>query len=247
MTQVIQVLVSVNSVAEARLVLEAGVPLIDLKDTSHGALAALDLDISEAIVATVKAHRQQFHAASITISATVGDDCASATDLAALIEQRLSIGVEVIKLPEAIWADTAYRPVIDAFIAQGAKIIAVLLPFSLNDAALEKRLQGLAQQGYWGVMVDTMEKSTSLVEMTSMPSLARFVHAAKSLQLFVGLAGGLSLAHVAPLSALQPDYLGFRSGLCADGQRTKGLLAGRVQKLVATESEDLLEKWPISQ
>lgn len=242
-----QVLVSVNSVAEARLVLAAGVPLIDLKDTSHGALAALDLENSAAIMAAVKAHRQQSPVAAVTISATVGDGCASVADLIALIAQRLHIGIEVIKLPEAIWADANYQAVINDFIAQGARIIAVFMPHSLADAILETRLLGLAQQGYWGVMVDTTEKSTSLMEMVSMPVLARFVHAARSLHLYVGLAGGLSLAHVAPLSALQPDYLGFRSGLCVDGQRAQGLLAERIQKLLVPESEDLLEKWSISQ
>lgn len=242
-----QVLVSVNSVAEARLVLEAGVPLIDLKDTSHGALAALDIESSAAIVAAVNTHRQQLPGAAITISATVGDRCTSETDLIALIEQRLHIGIEVIKLPEAIWADAAYRTVIDGFITLGAKIIAVFMPFSLGDAALKTRLQALAQQGYWGVMVDTTEKSTSLVEMVPMHILAQFVQTARSLHLFVGLAGGLSLAHVAPLSAVQPDYLGFRSGLCLDGHRSQRLLPERLQKLLVTESEDLLEKWSISQ
>lgn len=241
MSRAVQVLVSVNSVAEARLVLAAGVPLIDLKDTSHGALAALDIESSDAIVAAVKAHQQQYPAASITISATVGDRCASAADLIALIEHRLQLGVEVIKLPEAIWDDATYQSVIDDFIAQGKRMIAVLLPLSLKDAALEKRLQGLAQQGYWGVMVDTPQKSTVLVEMVAMPLLARFVQGAKSLQLRVGIAGGLSLADVESLSDIAPDYLGFRSGVCMDGQRSKGLAPERVHMLVSQVSGNLLD------
>lgn len=236
-----QVLVSVNSTAEAQLVLAAGVPLIDLKDTTHGALAALDVDISKAIVVMVHAHRQKFPAATTTISATVGDGCASSDELMTLIEQRLQIGVEVIKLPEAIWADSAFQSVIEGFCAQGTKMIAVLMPASLPDATLSKRLQLLARQGYWGVMVDTMQKSIPLVEMVSMQELARFVHAAKASQLKVGLAGGLALAHAELLSDLAPDYLGFRSGVCLDGQRAKGLSAERVHTLVSRVPGNLLD------
>lgn len=236
-----QVLVSVNSAAEAGLVLAAGVPLIDLKDTSHGALAALDIDLSAEIVATVHAHRQKSPAATTTISATVGDSCGSSSELMALIKQRLQIGVEVIKLPEAIWADPAFQSVIEGFFAQGTKMIAVLMPASLTDATLPKRLQLLAQQGYWGVMVDTMRKSTPLVEMVSMTDLARFVHAAKALRLKVGLAGGLTLAHAEFLSDLAPDYLGFRSGVCLDGQRANGLAAESVRTLVSQVSGNLLD------
>lgn len=243
MSQAMQVLVSVNSAIEAQLALTAGVPLIDLKDTSHGALAALDIDISEAIVATVHAHRQKFPAATVTMSATVGDRCASATDLITLIEDRLRIGVEVIKLPEAIWADSAYQSIIGGVIARSARMIAVLVPGSLNNANLANRLQWLAQQGYWGVMVDTQQKSRALVDIVAIPALAKFVSTAKSLHLHVGLAGGLSLTHVESLAMLGPDYLGFRSGVCADGQRSQGLLAERLNQLVCKVSGDLLDNW----
>jgi (5-formylfuran-3-yl)methyl phosphate synthase len=247
MSQAMQVLVSVTSVAEAQLVLSAGVSLIDLKDTSHGALAALDIETSKAITTIVHAHRERSARPEIIISATVGDNCNTAPDLMALIDQRLQIGIVVIKLPEAIWANPDYQSIIDGFLVQGIKMIAVLMPASLMAATLEKRLQSLAQQGYWGVMVDTMQKSSTLVEMVSMPILANFVRTAQSLQLVVGVAGGLSLAHVASLSELGPDYLGFRSGVCVDGQRSKGLLPERVHQLVSTVSGSLLDNWSQTQ
>lgn len=236
MSQGMQVLVSVHSAAEAQLVLSAGVPLIDLKDTSHGALAALDLETSKTITAIVHAHRQQCEASDIVVSATIGDHCASAADLSALIASRLEIGIEVIKLPEAIWADPVYQSIIDGFLAQGTRMIAVLLPGSLTDSSLEQRLQSLATQGYWGVMVDTVQKSSALVEMIAIPAIAKFVSTAKSLHLMVGIAGGLALSHVEMLSTLDPDYLGFRSGVCEHGLRSQGLLAERVYHLVSKVS-----------
>ncbi len=223
-----QVLVSVNSATEAQLVLSAGVPLIDLKDTSYGALAALDIEASKVIADIVHAHRQQFETSGIVVSATIGDNCATAADLITLIERRLEVGVEVIKLPESIWADPAYQVIIDGFLAQGTRLIAVLLPTSLTDSSLDKRLHSLAMQGYWGVMVDTVQKSSALVDMVAMP--------AKSLHLIVCIAGGLALTHVEVLSTLNPDYLGFRSGVCEDGLRSQSLSAERVYQLMSKVS-----------
>jgi (5-formylfuran-3-yl)methyl phosphate synthase len=232
-----QVLVSVNSVAEAQLVLSAGVPLIDLKETSHGALAALDIDRSTAIIEAIFHHRQQTAATDIVISATVGDHCDTVDDLIQMITSRLQIGVEVIKLPEAIWAESLYQPTIAALLAQGLQLIAVMHPDSLMTASMQERLQALAQQGYWGVMVDTTHKSRALIDIVPIAALADFVQTAKSARLFVGIAGSLLLAHIEPLSKLAPDYLGFRSGLCEGTQRAQGLLAGRVHELIARVSE----------
>jgi len=232
-----QVLVSVSSVAEAQLVLSAGVPLIDLKETSHGALAALDIERSTAIINAIHQHRQQAAATDIVISATVGDDCDAVDDLVQLIISRMHIGVEVIKLPETIWAEPDYQPAIAALLAQGLKLIAVMHPDSLMTASMQARIQALAQQHYWGVMVDTTQKSHPLIEIVPIARLADFVRAAKSAQLFVGIAGGLLLSHIEPLAELAPDYLGFRSGLCEGAQRTQGLLAERVQELMERVSE----------
>lgn len=236
MSQQMQVLMSVNSATEAQLVLSAGVPLIDLKDTSHGALAALDIETSKVIADIVHAHRQQFETSGIVVSATIGDNCATAADLITLIERRLEVGVEVIKLPESIWADPAYQVIIDGFLAQGIRLIAVLLPTSLTDSSLDKRLHSLALQGYWGVMVDTVQKSSALVDMVAIPVLTKFISTAKSLHLIVGIAGGLALTHVEVLSTLNPDYLGFRSGVCEDGLRAQSLSVERVYQLMSKVS-----------
>lgn len=240
MSQGMQALVSVNSAAEAQLVLSAGVPLIDLKDTSHGALAALDMETSKKIIAIVHGHRQQYEASDIVVSATIGDHCASADELSALIKNRLEIGVDVIKLPEATWADPSFRAIIHAFLEQGAKIIAVCLPNSLTDSTLVQRLHSLATQGYWGVMVDTVQKSDAIVNVVTMAALAEFIRAAKSFDLVVGIAGGLALVHVEMLSRLNPDYLGFRSGVSENGLRSLDLVPDRVHQMVSMMSRNFV-------
>ncbi len=232
-----QVLVSVHSVPEVELVLAAGVSLIDLKETSYGALAALDLTTSKAIVVAVNQCRQQSAHADIVISATVGDACDSPSTLHQMIEDRLHIGVDVIKLPEAIWGQHAYQATLDHFLALGVPLIAVMKPASIAAESMQQQLNWLAQRQYWGVMVDTQEKSNTLTALVSLSALQAFVQFAKSLGLFVGIAGGLQLTHFETLAALSPDYLGFRSGLCAQGQRAQALLPEKVNTLVSRLSE----------
>jgi (5-formylfuran-3-yl)methyl phosphate synthase len=232
-----QVLVSVNSVPEAQMVLSADVRLIDLKETSHGALAALDLNLSKSIIHEVILYRQQHPQADIIVSATIGDDCASVQVLRELIQSRLNIGVNVIKLPQTIWADAAYAPVIKEFLSRQVKLIAVLSAdhFSGKEA-VGNILQDLANAAYWGVMVDTIQKSKPLTALISLQLLDFFVSSAKLLGLYVGLAGGLKLEQFDSLADLSPDYLGFRSGLCLNQHRDQPLISEKVHLVIAKVS-----------
>lgn len=229
-----QLLVSVNDVQESRYALAAGIQLIDLKDTSHGALAVLDAHTSQAIVQEVNGYRAMHQDATILLSATVGDSCASIDTLISLIESRLAWGVDIIKLPTAIWAEARLQGLLQSYLQQGVRLIAVLLPDALREqpSKVMHTLQQLAQQGYYGVMVDTVEKSQPLTVLLSAAQLDDFVRAARVCKLFVGLAGGLQLADAEPLARLAPDYLGFRSGLCEGQQRHLPLVPARIVELL---------------
>lgn len=232
-----QVLVSVSSVAEAQMVLSAGVRLIDLKETAYGALAALDIPLSAAMVAAVDSYRQQHPQAGIIVSATIGDDCSSAEALSELILSRLDIGVDVIKLPQTIWANAAYTAVIKAFLARQVKLIAVLSADHFSGTtAVSTMLQDLATARYWGVMIDTIQKSQPLTALISLDLLGFFVQSAKAHGLYVGLAGGLQLAQVDSLADLSPDYLGFRSGLCLNQRREQPLIKEKLHLVTAKVS-----------
>jgi uncharacterized protein (UPF0264 family) len=233
-----QVLVSVSSVLEAKMVLSADVRLIDLKETSHGALAALDLSVSKSIIDEVNLYRRQHSQADIIVSATVGDDCASAEALTESIQSRIEIGVNVIKLPQTIWANAAYQAAIEIFLSRQVKLIAVLSADHLSGKeAISHVMHDLANAAYWGVMVDTVQKSKPLTALISLELLEFFVRSAKSLRLYVGLAGGLQLEQFDPLAELCPDYLGFRGGLCLNQRREQPLIAEKVHLVTAKVSE----------
>lgn len=234
-----QVLVSVNSVSEAQLVLAAGVTLIDLKDTSYGALAALDLGQAAQIMHAVNVYRGKHPEAEILVSATVGDSAESAQALIDLVQQRTAMGVHIIKLPEAIWDNRLFAAAIADVLSAGIRLVAVLRPESLlHSAQLESRLNALAKQGYAGVMVDTINKSYAVVDCVSYAQLQQFALMAGRLQMMVGVAGGLRKEHLTPLLSLEVGFVGFRSGLCEKGQRQSRLLVDSVLDVVSQVSEN---------
>ena len=200
-------LASVNSLAEARLVLQAGVDIIDLKQPEQGALGALALADVRAIVQEVNGR--------CPISATVGDLPMQPELVYNAVKAMADTGVDYVKIgffPGGDWQAT-----LDKLSGQKTKLIAVLFADTQPDFAI---LFALKASGFAGVMVDTMDKNCgSLTQLMSEQELALFVKQAKTLELLCGLAGSLRLADVDLLLTLQADYLGFRGALCQAHER----------------------------
>jgi len=70
-------------------------------------------------------------------------------------------------------------------------------------------------------MLDTAGKTAGgLLAHKSAGEVARFTDSARHLGLLTGLAGSLAPADIPVLLPLRPDYLGFRTALCAGGKRS---------------------------
>ena len=200
-------LASVNSLAEARLVLQAGVDIIDLKQPEQGALGALALADVRAIVQEVNGR--------CPVSATVGDLPMHPELVYTAVKAMADTGVDYVKIgffPGGDWQGT-----IDKLSGQKTKLIAVLFADTQPDFSI---LSAIKAAGFAGVMVDTMDKNCgSLTQLMSEQELALFVKQAKTLELLCGLAGSLRLADIDLLLTLQADYLGFRGALCQAHER----------------------------
>lgn len=232
-----RVLVSVQSEAECKQVLDAGVSMIDFKDAKAGALGMLDLALTRQLCQQVAAaSRQANHISSdsdIMLSATLGDTCPSVQYLEQAILGRMDIGIKVIKLPITLCMVTEYQLVIRRLIARGLKLIAVFSPRQFAAPEQWSRfIPYCVNEGYFGVMLDTMQKSSSLISQLTPVQLQSFIRVARKHSMFVGLAGGLTADDVTALTELQPDYLGFRGGVCEQSQRTSALSASRLQALM---------------
>jgi uncharacterized protein (UPF0264 family) len=204
-------LASVTNIEEARIVLDAGADIIDLKDPGRGALGALPLADIRAIVGFVADRRP--------VSATVGDLPPDPDVLVRAVEATATTGVRLVKV--GMFNDTYYGGCLDALAQQaagGVRLVAVLFADLEPDTAVVERL---ADAGFVGVMLDTADKAAGgLCRHMSNTRLLDFVRLGKRLNLLTGLAGSLRREDIEVLVPIGADYLGFRTALCRGRSRT---------------------------
>ncbi|NOQ14943.1 MAG: hypothetical protein GQ583_10775 [Methyloprofundus sp.] len=207
-------LASVNSLEEAQIALQANIDIIDLKQPALGALGALDTQQVAAIVTEIAQRKP--------ISATVGDLPMQAELIFDAVKQMADTGVDYIKIgffPDQEWHEVIVK--LQSLTQQSLKLIAVLFADQQPDF---KAIKQLAEAGFSGVMLDTMNKSNgSLTQVMPFADIQQFVKIARQQQLLCGLAGSLRVADIPLLLPLGADYLGFRGALCTNHQRTAEL------------------------
>jgi len=215
-------LASVNSVAEALLVLSAHVDIIDLKQPASGALGALDIDLVKQIVAEIDGR--------CPVSATIGD-LPMQPDLVLNAAKRMAeTGVDYIKIgffPDGDWLETVNK--LSALSQQNIALIAVLFADNQPDLSI---VDALKDAGFTGVMLDTMDKQNgSLMHVMEQSEIGQFVRLSKARQLLCGLAGSLKLQDIPGLMRYQPDYMGFRGALCRQHDRTARLNKASIMRI----------------
>jgi (5-formylfuran-3-yl)methyl phosphate synthase len=206
-------LASVASLAEARVVAECGVAIIDLKNPAEGALGALPVDRVVDIVNALNG--------MAPISATVGDLPMRPEWVQPAVTAMAATRVDYVKLgffPGGDWAGVMAS--LEPLARRGVRLIAVCFADHPLDLAW---LPELSRAGFAGAMLDTADKQGgALTQRRDLGWLGDFVASAHRAGLLCGLAGSLRAEDIAPLHRLGPDYLGFRGALCG-GNRTAGL------------------------
>ncbi|OUR73033.1 hypothetical protein A9Q78_05345 [Methylophaga sp. 41_12_T18] len=225
-------LASVQSLQEAQTLLPVLPDILDMKNPSQGALGALS-------VATVTDIVRLIDGRCLT-SATVGDLPMSSQQLTVAITNMADSGVDYVKI--GIFPDDDLTNCLSA-LAETVKnlstpVIAVLFADHMPSINC---IPMLKQAGFAGVMVDTAFKNGQhLTDHWQNSELVEFVSSVKQHDLLCGLAGALRIEDIERLKLINADYLGFRSALCVQRQRTASLSLERVklvqQAIVATSS-----------
>ncbi|MCY4211464.1 MAG: hypothetical protein OXE97_10555 [Gammaproteobacteria bacterium] len=215
-------LASVASSAEARQVCALGVDVLDLKDPARGALGALHQDRVRAIASLPDKNT--------LLSATIGDLPVYARELETRVISMHACGVDIVKVGVF---DRTISPfmlsVLDRLAGRGISLVLVFFA-ELYPSAID--FQRLRRGGITGVMLDTCEKANgNLRNKLDDGALAEFVNQAGHSGLLTGLAGSLTRADIAPLLAINPDYLGFRGALCKQHRRTAQLDTAKVKEI----------------
>jgi len=220
-----RMLVSVRSVAEARLAAQGGADFIDLKEPRDGALGGLPI---ATIAALVRALREQ--GSPLPLSATIGD--LPMSELAAILAQVDAVaacGVDYVKV--GIERTAEAEAVLDALATTGHAIV----PVFIVDRGLDfEQVEHACHLKFPALMVDTADKlAGSLFDVLQDAELSRFVSGVRASGALVGLAGALRRHQIAALRRLGPDFAGFRSAVCA-GDRGGELDPERLCQLAAT-------------
>lgn len=210
-----RLLVSVRTLAEARLAAAAGVDLIDLKEPDHGALGAVPLDVIRSVVDVLRRLHPQAR-----ISATVGDHaCGELAAITARVQATAATGVDWVKvgIDRASGSLAEVVRLIETLGAGGLPVV----PVFLADRGLEPALwQAAARQRFAAWMLDTANKgSGSLLDQLHDDELTAFIARAHAVGALAGLAGSLRLADLPRLHALAPQVIGFRGAVCAGDRR----------------------------
>ncbi|MFN2349455.1 MAG: (5-formylfuran-3-yl)methyl phosphate synthase [Thioalkalivibrio sp.] len=231
------VLASVRSLYEARIALQAGAHIIDLKEPLAGALGAVSAHTVEEVVGYVAGRRP--------ISATIGDLPMDGRRLYDAVCRVADFGPNHIKIgffrdSGSDWL-TCVRT-LESCAVRGMSLIAVI--FADQSSEVEQ-LDIFASHGFHGVMLDTASKDTGpLTSHWTTSSLETFVRRVHDLGMICGLAGSLSLAQVPVLKRLEADYLGFRGALCDPSGREGTLRAERIKLVVKSLQRTELASTP---
>lgn len=231
-----RLLASVRSVEEAALALAGGADVIDMKEPAAGALGAVTADTARAVVRRV--------AGKVLVSATIGDLPGRLDLVGPAVAAMFAAGVDVVKV--GFFDRTDRRAILDGITRvaerEGRTVVAVL--FADREVDVLPALAMLREYGLPGVILDTADKRRgSLRQIVTDAALGAIVRAAHGAGLWIGLAGSLAADDIDPLLRLRPDYLGFRTALCAEGRRETALdpqrfarIRARIPQVVADSS-----------
>ncbi len=208
-------LASVQSLEEATTLLPALPDIMDMKNPSQGALGALSVKIVREIVTMIGGRCQT--------SATIGDLPMQAELITPAMINMASTGVNYVKI--GLFPNANLQQCIIELAETVKKLSTPVIAVMFADMPpTDECTQLVKASGFHGVMVDTAIKNGQhLLDHWDLVKLEHFVSEVKKQNMLCGLAGALRLEDINVLSPLGADYLGFRSALCLQRQRTSHL------------------------
>ena len=220
-------LASIQSLDEAKALIPTLPDILDIKNPSEGALGALNV-VSVASIVDLIANR-------CLTSATIGDLPMQAEIINPAMEAMAGSGVDYVKVglfPDQNLMD-CLAEMATTIQQLPVPVIAVVFADSMPNQNMVPRLK---HYGFTGVMVDTARKDgRHLLEHWPITQLCEFIDKVKQQDMLCGLAGALRYEDVRELQCLGADYLGFRSALCLNHQRTARIqpsLAMQIQQAI---------------
>jgi (5-formylfuran-3-yl)methyl phosphate synthase len=229
-----RLLVSVTDAHEARVAVDGGVDIVDVKNPAEGSLGAAGPGVIEQVRAAVPPERP--------VSAAIGDlpNLPGTAALAARGAARAGAAYVKVGLWGTSSTDAAVgvlRAVLDAVDGEAAVVAAAYAdaervpggpvpPGAVVEAA--------HRAGVGGCLLDTAVKDgRGLLDWLTPEALGALVAEGHAAGLEMALAGALRAEDLSAVRATGADIAGVRSAACRDGRRTAPLDAERIMRLRA--------------
>jgi uncharacterized protein (UPF0264 family) len=230
----VRLLVSVADAREARVAVEGGVDIVDVKNPAEGALGAAAPGVIERVREVVPPERP--------VSAAIGDlpNLPGTAALAALGAARSGAAYVKIGLWGASSTDAAVavlRAVRDALDGVAAVIAAAYADAGRvpgGPLPPEAVVVAARRAGVGGCLIDTAVKDgRGLFRWLTPEALEALVAEGHAAGLEMALAGALRAEELSVVRATGADIAGVRAAACRDGRRTAPLDAERIGRLRA--------------
>jgi (5-formylfuran-3-yl)methyl phosphate synthase len=229
-----RLLVSVTDANEARVAVEAGVDIVDVKNPAEGSLGAPRPGVIERVREVVPPQRP--------VSAAIGDlpNLPGTAALAAL--GAACSGAAYVKVGlwgasttgEAVAVLRAVRDALDGGAAVIAAAYADAERVSAGPLPPGAVVEAARRAGVGGCLLDTaLKDGRGLFEWLTPEALAALVAEGHAAGLDMALAGALRAQDLSLVRATGADIAGVRSAACRDGRRTAPLDAERIRRLRA--------------
>jgi uncharacterized protein (UPF0264 family) len=227
-----RLLVSVTDSHEARVAVDGGVDIVDVKNPAEGSLGAPAPGVIERVRDVVPPERP--------VSAAIGDlpNLPGTAALAAVGAARSGAAYVKVGLWGTSTTDQAVavlRAVRDA-VDGGATVIAAAYADAarVSGGPLPPRVvvEAARRAGIGGCLLDTAVKDgRGLFEWLSPEAVEALVAAGHAAGLEMALAGALRAEDLSVVRATGADIAGVRAAACRDGRRTAPLDAERIERL----------------
>lgn len=235
-----KLLVSVRDVEEARIALESGVDLIDLKEPSRGALGAVDLQTARDVVAQRDGYQASRNATPLSMAIgelsdyitgdeMLADDTPADSDAAAAYPAfEIPTGIRYYKVGLAgcarrnNWREQLKHLVRRTIRRSGFVAVAYADHEAVAAPSFDEVLAEAPRLGARAVLIDTAVKDgRTLLDHWSREELHDAIQKIRRSHLLSVAGGGLRAELIAEVCRCRPDYVAVRGAACTGGRDGK--------------------------
>ena len=235
MKEKIKLLVSIRSIEEVKVVNGLNIDIIDLKEPKNGPIGMLDfIDIKKIVLAL----RDNNFCGKVSTTFELNDGNLSGADIAK-IENLGSVGLDYIKVGVSAdgntWANlTKFTESLNKIKNQVLrnKLILVLMITDKHSFKFIRNISPSMVRKFSGIMIDTLNKESGsifdIVNVTELNIIKKFT---LENNIDFGIAGSLDVSHTKLINQLQPNWVGYRGGVCLK-KRSGPLSRARLENLI---------------